>query len=103
MRTNLNLVLMNKEFDPPITVCNAAVYTIDNSKNSISIVFYITNNQTITECNPANDPVLKKELENRLEYVLMYLFKEGFINPSSDITKWNAVSGLVVGKIPNFE
>ena len=40
---------------------------------------------------------LKIELECRLKNVLKYLFKEGFIDSSSQ--KWDATAGVIFGKI----
>lgn len=92
-------VMSIQTFSPPIKINNAAIHSIDPTAHKLSIVFYVNSSPELGSMDITSQEKLREELEGRFKVLLQYLSKEGFIDPK--ISNWNAVSGVMFGKMPN--
>ena len=88
---------MIRNYSPPITVNESAIHSIDSKSSKISIVFYISSLTDAKSMSKEEQDELKTELECRLKNIIKYLFKEGFIDSTTQ--KWDATAGVIFGKI----
>lgn len=91
---------MIRKFSPPIVVYDTAVHSIDPDSHRLSIICYFDISIDITALNNEKRDELKVEIARRVKRVIQYLASEGYIDPNE--TKWDATTGLVVGKAPKF-